>query len=101
MNIKKGDNVKILNGKDNGKTGRVISVEIKRGRVLVEGVNLYKKHVRPKRAGEKGQVVQLPRPLNVSNIAIVCQGCHKATRIGHRIEGEKKVRFCKKCKTTI
>lgn len=101
MHIKKGDNVKILQGKDRGKTGKVLIVDTKNGMVMVEGVNLYKKHVRPKRSGEKGQVVQLARPLHVAKVQLVCPNCHKAVRAGYRTEGAIKVRYCKKCKAAL
>jgi large subunit ribosomal protein L24 len=97
MNIKKGDTVKILAGKDGGKTGKVINVDVKNGKISVEGLNMFKKHVRPKKQGEKGEVVQLSRPMNVSNAILVCSSCGKPTRPGYRVEGKKKIRFCKKC----
>lgn len=101
MNIKKGDTVKILKGKDNGKSGKVIKVFPETNKIMVEGINLFKKHIRPKRQGEKGDVIQVARPLNASNAAVLCSACSKATRIGYIKEGEKKVRVCKKCKTAI
>lgn len=101
MDIKKGDMVKILAGKNRGKSGKVIMADQKTGRVSVEGLNLYKKHVRPKRQGEKGQTIELSRPMNVSNIMLVCSSCHKATRVGHRLDNKTKVRFCRKCQATI
>ncbi len=98
MKIKKGDTVKIITGKDRNKTGKVMKVLPKKSRVLIEGLNLYKKHVRPKTQGEKGQTVMVPRPLGVSNVMLVCSVCGQATRIGFRKEGDNKVRYCKKCK---
>lgn len=68
MSIKKGDNVKILAGKDRGKTGKVIKILPKRERVIIEGANLVKKHVRPKKEGEKGEVVEMPAPIHISNV---------------------------------
>ncbi|TSA44112.1 50S ribosomal protein L24 [bacterium] len=100
-NIKKGDIVKIIAGKNRGKSGKVIMADQKTGRVSVEGLNLYKKHVRPKKQGEKGEVVELARPMSISNVMLVCPDCHKATRVGHRVANETKVRFCKKCQATI
>ena len=101
MDIKKGDIVKVLTGKNRGKTGKVLNADQKTARVSVEGVNLYKKHVRPKRQGEKGEVVELLRPVNISNVMLVCPSCHKATRVGHHINDKIKTRFCKKCQATI
>lgn len=101
MKIKKGDQVKILRGKDRGKTGTVLKVFPEDMRLTVEGLNLFKKKVRPTKAGQKGQIVDLPRPMNVSNAAIVCRSCKKTTRIGARIDGDTKVRICKKCGAQI
>lgn len=101
MRIKKGDIVKILAGKDKGKSGKVIKIIPQRERVMVEGVNIFKKHVRPKKQGEKGEVVDVSRPINVSNVGIICPNCSKVSRIGYKKEGDKKVRYCKKCQKEI
>lgn len=101
MRIIKGDTIKIMAGKDGGKQGKVLKVLPKIGKVLVEGLNLYKKRVRPKRQGEKGQVVSVPRPINASNAMIVCPSCGKAVRIGYRLEKDKKTRVCRKCGAKI
>lgn len=101
MNLKKGDQVKIIAGKDRGQVGRVLKVFPEENRVTVEGFNLYKKRVRPKRQGQKGETVLVPRPLDASNVKLVCQSCKKAVKIGHRIESNLKVRYCKKCGATI
>ena len=73
----------------------------KNNKATVEGLNIFKKHVRPKRQGEKGEVVQVFRPLAVSNLMIVCPACGKATRIGYAVDKEKKTRICKKCHAPI
>ena len=101
MNIKKGDTVKILAGKDRGKSGKVMHADAKTSKVSLEGLNLYKKHVKPKKQGEKGQTVSIARPMDISNVAIVCASCNKQTRIGFRMDGDKKVRYCAKCKAAI
>ncbi len=101
MKLKKGDTVKFLIGKDRGKTGKVLRVDTKEGMVLVEGLHMFKKHVRPKRQGDKGEVVSLARPVNASNVMLVCPSCHAATRIGRKISDGGKSRICKKCKATI
>lgn len=101
MRIKKGDTVKIIQGKEKGKTGKVLSIVPQDGRILVEGVNLYKKNVKPKKQGEKGQIVTIPRAMNASNVMLVCPACGKATRIGALVENDKKTRACKKCKARI
>ena len=97
MKVKKGDSVLIISGKDRGRTGKILKSLPSELKVLVDGINLKKKHVRPKKEGEKGQVVSLPAPMNVSNVKLVCPKCGKAARIGYKIEKDKKFRFCKKC----
>ncbi|MEK7194011.1 MAG: 50S ribosomal protein L24 [Patescibacteria group bacterium] len=101
MKIKKNDTVKIIAGKDKNKTGKVLKVLSAKGKILIEGLNLYKKHVRPKRQGEKGQVVLVPRPIDASNVMLVCSGCGKAARVGFRLEGKNKIRYCKNCRAKI
>ncbi len=101
MKIKKGDQVKITSGKDRGKNGAVINVFPKENRVTVEGINLYKKRVRPRRAGEKGETVLVPRPLSASNVMLVCPNCKNSVRAGYRLEPNRKVRYCKKCNSLI
>ena len=97
MKIKKGDQVKIISGKDRGKSGKVIGVFSKDSRISVEGINLYKKRVRPTKQGQKGETVIVPRPLSASNVMIICSNCKKAARVGFRVEEKEKVRLCKKC----
>ena len=101
MKIKKGDNVIVLKGKDRGKKGKVQQVFPKEGKLVVEGMNIRKKHIKPKRAGEKGQVVSQAGRMASSNVALVCPKCSKPTRIGYTMQGSKKYRFCKNCKATI
>jgi large subunit ribosomal protein L24 len=97
MELKKGDQVKIIAGKDRGKTGAVLHIVSSSGRLSVEGINLYKKRSKPKRAGEKGEVVSVPRSMNASNVMLICKNCKQTTRIGFRVDGKEKVRYCKKC----
>jgi large subunit ribosomal protein L24 len=97
MKIKKNDIVKIIKGKDSGKTGKIIKIDKKENKAVIENLNLYKKHVRPRKQGEKGQIVEVPRPIPISNIMVVCPSCHKATRIGIVINNKEKKRKCKKC----
>lgn len=100
MKIKKGDKVKVLLGKDRGKEGVVQFVLGKENRVFVEGVNLYKRHIR-KMGETKGGIIDIPKPLDVSNVALICPNCKKVTKVGLKIEGNTKVRICKKCKKEI
>lgn len=101
MKIKKGDNVKIIVGKDKNKTGKVLKVLPDKNKLLLEGLNLYKKHVRPKTQEEKGQTVSVPRPIDASNVMLVCSSCDKAVRVGYRTEDGNKIRFCKKCRRIL
>ena len=96
--IKKGDMVRIISGKDRGREGKVLKVYPKDERLLVEGINLRKRHRRPRRAGEKGSVVELPTPLAAAKAMPKCPSCLKPVRVGMRVlEGGRK-RFCIKCK---
>ncbi len=101
MRIKKGDQIQIISGKDKGKSGKVMRVIPASMKVVVEGLNLVKKHSKPKKSGEKGQRVEVPAPTNVSNVMIVCPKCGKLTRIGFSINKDNKSRVCKKCKGEI
>ena len=97
MKICKGDTILITAGKDRGRKAKVITVYPKKMRIVAEGINLKKKHVKPKKSGEKGQIVELPAPFDVSNAKIICPKCGKASRVGYKIERGKKYRICKKC----
>ena len=99
--IKKGDNVVIIAGKDKGKKGKVLKFIRTAGRLVVEGINEQKKHKKASKSGEKGQVVTIAMLMDVSNVALFCAKCKKATRIGALIEGDKKSRVCVKCKGVI
>ena len=109
MKIKKGDKVKILAGKDKGKTGKVLQIFESSNRASIEGLNLLIKHMRPRKKGEKGQRIEFPAPLNLSNVILVCGGCDKPTRVGYKyievvkneVKQKKKVRVCKKCRQVI
>ncbi len=101
MKIRKGDNVKIIAGKDRGKTGTVLTAMPTAGSLIIDGLNMFKKRTHPKKQGEKGQTVLVPRPLTASKVMLICSSCKQPTRVGNRVEGAKKVRYCKKCKATI
>ena len=93
MKIKKGDNVKVIAGASNGKEGKVISVDPKKGKVLVEGVNVVTKHTKPSQANPNGGIVQKEAAIDASNVMLVHKG--KATRVGFKLENGKKVRVAK------
>lgn len=97
MKIKTNDTVKIISGKDRGKTGKVTHVFAEKNRVVVEGANIAKKHSKPKKQGQKGQIIRMPMPIDASNAMVVCLSCDKPARIGKKTAGSKKVRVCKRC----
>ena len=101
MNIKKGDTVKVIAGKDKGKEGKVLRALPSKGRVVVEKVNVVKKAMRPTQANPQGGITSIEAPVNVSNVQLVCPSCKAATRVAHRFdeEGNKRTkhRVCKKC----
>ena len=106
MKLKIGDTVKITTGKDKGREGKIEIVLPKRNSVVVPEVNMYKKHIKGQK-GQKGGIYDLPRPLNIAKVALICPHCKKVTRIGFLIvkktaslRGEK-VRICKKCKKQL
>ena len=101
MKIKKNDTVLIISGKEKGKKGKVMKVFPENFRIVVEGVNLVKKHTRPRRQGEKGQIVHISKSISAANVKIVCPKCGQATRVGYRITEGDKLRICKKCKQEI
>lgn len=96
--FKTGDSVKVTLGKDKGREGKIESIDLKRAEVIIPGVNLYKKHVKGgTQKGQKGGIYELPRPLALSKIALICPRCKKITRVGLRFAGKEKVRVCRKC----
>ncbi len=101
MKVKKNDTVLIISGKYRGRKGKILKAFPKKDKVLIDGVNLRKKHQKPKKTGDKGQIIEVPAPIHISNVKIICPKCKKATRIGYRIEGGEKYRICKKCDKTI
>jgi len=100
MRIRAGDNVKVISGKDRGKRGRVERALPREGKVVVSGVGVVKKHVKP-RAGGEGGIVERSLPIDVSNVMLICPHCEKATRVGFKLEEGKKWRICKKCGAVI
>ena len=97
MKVRKGDKVRVIAGKDVGKEGEITRVLPDRDRVIVDGVNVAKRHQRAQGATMQGGIIDKDMPIHVSNVAIVCSGCGNATRIGYRGEGRAKARVCRKC----
>lgn len=102
MYLRKNDNVQIITGKDRGKKGKVLQVMPQSNKVVVEGMNMMAKNVRPKRMGEKGQVVRYNAPVDASNVQLICSKCNKPVRAGFtRNNDGKKIRICRSCKQNI
>jgi large subunit ribosomal protein L24 len=108
VDIKKDDMVRVLQGKDRGKEGRVVRVDPRAARVMVDGVAVAKKHQRAggrasgsTQAVAQGGIIDVETYIDISNVALVCKSCGQATRVGHRIEGDTKVRICRKCEAEL
>ena len=101
MKLRKGDQVKVLSGKDKGKIGAITKVLVKTNQVIVEGVNVMKRHTKPSQANQDGGIIEITSPINASNVALVEGKAQTPTKVGFRIEKEKKVRFAKKTGQTI
>ncbi len=97
VHVKTGDNVQVISGKDAGKKGKVLQVSPKEGKVIVEGLNMVTKHVKPRRQGEQGGKVQAEGALYACKVMPVCPKCDKGVRTGSVVKNGKKVRVCKKC----
>lgn len=101
MKLKKGDNVKIVLGKDKGKEAKIEKVFSKTQKVLVHGVNQYKRHMKARSQNQPSEIVTITKPLPLSNVALVCPHCKLPTRIGFTIEKNGKIRVCRKCNKKI
>jgi len=101
MKILKNDEVQVVRGKDKNRHGKVLVVLPKESKVLVEGVNQYKRHKKGRLQGEKSEIATITKPLPVSSVMFVCPKCHKASRIGYVMDGNEKKRQCKKCKAMM
>jgi large subunit ribosomal protein L24 len=99
--IKKGDTVEVTQGKESGKRGKVMRVLAAEERVVVERVNFIKRHVRPSQKTPQGGVIEREASIHISNVKLVCPGCSQAVRVGVRMEGEDKIRYCKKCNVQV
>ncbi|MCI9063910.1 MAG: 50S ribosomal protein L24 [Clostridia bacterium] len=97
MKLRKGDNVMVLSGNDKGKTGEILEIIPNTQKVVVKGVNIRKKHVKPRKAGEEGGIIASEYPIHSSKVNVVCPKCGKASKVGYVVEEGKKERICKKC----
>jgi len=96
VKLRRGDTVRIIKGKDRGKSGRILRIDNERRRVIVEGANIMKKAIKPKKQNDKGGIKELEAPLSIANVMIVCKKCGPS-RIGYTTDGEAKKRICRKC----
>jgi large subunit ribosomal protein L24 len=101
VHVKRGDTVRIGQGKDRGKQGRVLRVFPKKGEILVEGINIIKKAIKPSQDNTKGGFDEREAPIHVGKALLVCPSCGKTTRLAYRVIADKKVRYCKKCDAII
>ena len=97
LHVKTGDMVIVVSGDDKGKTGKVVEVSPKEGKVIVEGANKIKKHVKPRQQGQQGGIVETEGAIYASKVQLFCEKCGKQTRAAHKIEDGKKIRVCAKC----
>lgn len=91
----------MLGGKDRLKSGKIVMVLPETGKVVVEGLNLIKRHTKARQQGQVGSIISKERPVSSAAVALVCKSCGKPTRVGYRIDGDKKIRICKKCQTAL
>jgi len=101
MEIKKGDNVIIIAGKDRGKTGKIERVLPETAKVIVHGINIYKKHTKSTRRNPHGGILNVTQPIDISNTLTICPHCDKPTRIGHKITPKAKLRICRRCHESV
>jgi len=101
MKVKKGDTVQVLSGNDKGKTGEVLEVKPKQEKVIVKGVNIRKKHVKPRKQGDEGGIIAVECEIHASKVNVMCPKCNKPAKVGYKMEKDGKVRICKKCGTVI
>jgi large subunit ribosomal protein L24 len=99
--IKQGDTVEVVQGKESGKRGKVLHVRAEEERVVVERVNFIKRHIRPSKKAPQGGVIEREAGMHISNVKLVCPSCNEAVRVGVRMEGDEKVRYCKKCNVSV
>ena len=101
MKVKKNDTVLVLTGKDNGKTGKVLRAIPSDNKIVVDGVNVQKKHKKARSAQDTSGIIEQSGPIDASNVLVICPVCGKATRVEYSLEGDKKTRICKKCKKSL
>ena len=101
MFVRKDDQVVVLSGRDKGKEGKVLAAMPKDGKLIIEGVNVASKHMKPRKQGEEGGIIKVETPIYACKVMVVCPKCGKPTRVGHTVADGKKTRACKKCGASI
>ncbi|OGK56036.1 50S ribosomal protein L24 [Candidatus Roizmanbacteria bacterium RIFCSPLOWO2_02_FULL_38_10] len=101
MKLKKGDKIIVTTGKDKGREGKIERVYPKSNKVIVPGINIYKRHIKKNDKMPKGGIVELPRPISTSKVMFACPKCKKPVKLGYKIAGTKKLRICRRCKTEV
>lgn len=101
LSIHKNDTVIVISGKDRGTKGKVLRVLPSTRQVVVEGVRLVKRHQRPRKQGQQGQIVSREMPFSLANVQLLCPQCNRQTRVGHQVNGDSKIRICRKCKSSL
>jgi large subunit ribosomal protein L24 len=99
--IRKGDKVKVISGKDRGKSGKVLRALPREARIVVEGVNVAKRHTRPSQRNPQGGIIEKELPIHISNVMLICPRCNRSTRVSRQVTSEGAVRVCKKCEREI
>ncbi len=101
VDIRRDDEVRVVAGKDRGRSGRVVRVLPREGRVMVEGVARAKRHARPSKRRQQGGIIDVELFVDISNVQLVCRSCGQPTRVGHRFDGDRKIRVCRKCEADL
>ena len=101
MKFKLGDTVKVTLGKDRGRTGTIEKILPKKNEIIVKGINIYKKHLKPQGQDKPGGIIEIAKPLNLAKIILICPQCKNSTRVGYQGSGRQKIRICKKCQKPI
>ena len=101
MKYKKGDNIIVTIGKDRGKKGKIDKILVKKDQIVVNGINVYKRHMKSRGEGKPGGIIDIVKPMNVAKVALVCPKCNQPTRVGYKILKDEKIRICRKCEEAI
>lgn len=101
MKLKRNDEVIVIRGKDKDKKGKIEKVFPSENKVLIPGLNIYKRHMKSRMQNKPSEIIEITKPFSASNVSLICPNCHKKTRVGYKIDNKEKIRICKKCNKTI